>query len=1489
MSAVAPKILPGTRAGSTKATTAQIPAYFEANRGQFPRTVRFVARMSGYTAWFTDRDVILTAGDRVHPAKVHMQLVDSGGTVHAGERLPGRVNYFIGSDAAKWHRGIPIYDRIVRQHAYPGIDVVYRIAGNELEYDLVVAPGGDPNQIKLRFTGAKLIHLDPAGSLILSTAAGEIRQHRPDVYEQGAAIRKKLDGWFVVSGKNATFAIDAYDRSKALVIDPAIAYSTYLGGTNGGSTAVGVVTYADPTTGHVYAFITGNTCDNDFPVLNPEQATYAGGCYTVGGPWNGGDAFVAKLDSAASGANSLLYSTYIGGGRNDLANGIAVDGSGQAYVTGTTSSDNFPGTNNAYLPVCFANSCSLHQQAFLSKLSANGSTLLYSTLFGGTGYVRANAIALNPAGLAYIGGYTSAPDLPMVNAYQSVNRGESGAFVAGFDTSRFGQGSLVYSTFLENGTACTFSSTSAWALAVDAAGAIHVAGSTSPGNDSSGNLCPSTFPFLNGYQSAPPPGVGAAFYTKLNPSAPAGASELMYSTYLGGSGDRVYSMALDGSGNAYLSGNTSSGVFPATAQFSQGNTPFTFVAKIDSSKSGSASLIYSAQLPGLYGTPVRDSGPASAVAVDPAGDAFVVANTSGGLPLVNPVQSSPNGVFQTLDGGTTWTGLTRGLPGYGLAALAIDTSTSPSTLYAIATDSTSNLFRSTDGGLTWNQVLQLGSQSLSNCSLGRCFALAVDPSDPSNVFAGSSTGVYKSSDRGNTWVLLNDGLGTAEIRDIQFDSGVLYAGTKVGLYTLKPGASAWAASPLMSSDVHHISFDPRTSPHTIYTASENNSGFRSSDGGNTWSPVQTPGGCLSFILVDTNTTPSTLYGKDQAECGGSDFVFTSNDGGNTWSSQGIPNSGNYLSDDPNITPVIDTTHAPSTTYWQGTSWGLVKSSDGFNTFTYAPSANVSLGPIVLDAATASGSAPAALYAGTQNPVDTGFIAELNPSGSALVFSSYLAGMFGYTIANGIALDAVSNIYIAGRTDSGYFPIINAYQPQTPSWQWTAFVAKVGNQPLPQSSASPVNAEVGVSTGALTVTLPNITGSTTNSVPTLSVDPVSPATTANFSLSNNLGAYDISTTASFSGSVTLCFQALTVNDSTTFSNLQLFHIENGTLVDVTSSRDFSTKTVCGTVTSLSPFVLFSPSTSTIVSSTLKPSTFGQSVTFTVNVVAAGAATGTITFRDGSTVLATVPLSSGQASLSTSALTAGSHSITASYSGDTRFLGNTSAVLAEMVNRAQTATAASTSVTTFIFNQSVTLTATVGAISPGSGIPTGTVTFKDGNTTLGTGNLSSGTATFTTSLLAVGSHSITAVYGGDSNFMGSASTAMAQQVRYEPAGTTCLGNAGHQILQPISPTGNSVWKQGRTIPAQFRVCDFNGVSVGTPGVVSSFYRTQIISGTVTNVDETVSSTSSDTAFHWDATNQQWVFNISTTSLAANNTYVYTITLNDGTTIQFQYGLK
>jgi hypothetical protein len=1044
-------------------------------------------------------------------------------------------------------------------------------------------------------------------------------------------------------------------------------------------------------------------------------------------------------------------------------------------------------------------------------------------------------------------------------------------------------------------------------IAVDSAHTIHFGGCAGLG-----------IPIANGLQSTPSSGSSGGFYARLDPSA-SGSAQLLYSTYLGGQGtvftnDTVQGIALDSVGNAYLTGFASSTTFPTTAGAFKNGPTGAFVTKINPSLSGSGSLLYSAILSEpYYGAPAGGAG----IAVDASGDAFIVGGAGPGLPLVNAVRGPQEGVFQSLNGGQSWTRQSHGLTDFPIFALAIDASTSPRTLYA-GTLTFGSIFRSPDGGLNWSKVFQLPNSSTSNLCFGSAscvWAVAVDPTIPSNVYAGTSAGVYRSTDRGSTWSAFNAGLSSTAVQGVRgllFDGATLYAAAGDGLHKLDPGASMW--TPLsLTADVHNIVIDPGSTPHILYTASERSGAYKSTDGGATWTTMEVPGSVFSSVAVDTTLTPRTLYACDSSG-GGSDGgpLYESTDAGQTWFAplaQPLDDCGPAESG-----PIfwLDTTTTPAILY--ALREGVFRSNDGANSWTTLFLAgDVHLGAIALDLRTGTNALPSTVYVATgtfQGPnggpgPDT-FVAELDPTGSKLIFSTYLDGiegrtepgwMIGFFGSSPIALDTSGNIYVTGSTASPYFPTVGAYQPNYSSsglvpGNGIAFLTKLGSQTLPTSSSGSVTTQVGVQTGTLTITLPNINGSTTISEPTLTVTPLSSSQTASFSLSNNLGSYDVSTTASYSGSVTLCFQALTVNDPNTFNYLQLFHIENGTAVDVTSSRDFNTRTVCGTRASLSPFVLFSPTTTTTLASSLNPSVFGQSLTFTATVAASGGTpAGTVTFYDGANTIGTGMLdSSGQATLNVASLSAGTHTITAAYSGGGRLLGSASPGFSETVSKASTSTGLSTSANPSILNQSLMLTATVAAVASATGTPLGTVTFKDGATAIGTATLNAnGQATLTISSFGVGSHLITAVYMGDSNFNGSASGPLSQVVQYGPLGTSCLSAAGHQILQPINNDGSSVWKQDRTVPAQFRVCNAKGVSIGTPGVVSSFYLTKKIAGTVTSVDETVSSTTSDTAFHWDATNQQWIFNISTQSLSANYTYVYTITLNDGTSIGFQYGLK
>lgn len=266
---------------------------------------------------------------------------------------------------------MPSYAKVRYNDVYPGVDLVYY--GNQsgqLEYDFVIAPGGDLKAITLnvvediaafeRAPQEAPLRLDSNGDLMLR-GSGEVRFQKPVVYQQDSQGRKHyIDGHYLLQAtepgirnpnSRVSFEVADYDHEKPLIIDPAIAYSTFLNGTTDLSSAVGIATFTDPGTRHVYAYVAGNTCASDFPAVNPEQPTYGGGC----------DAFVAKFDPSASGASSLIYSTYLGGSGNDAAAGVAVDSAGNAYVTGWTSSTNFP-LRNAYQTTCWSRIISVRRR-----------------------------------------------------------------------------------------------------------------------------------------------------------------------------------------------------------------------------------------------------------------------------------------------------------------------------------------------------------------------------------------------------------------------------------------------------------------------------------------------------------------------------------------------------------------------------------------------------------------------------------------------------------------------------------------------------------------------------------------------------------------------------------------------------------------------------------------------------------------------------------------------------------------------------------------------------------------------------------------------------------------------------------------------------------------------------------------------------------------------------------------------------------------------
>ena len=360
----------------------KLPLAFERNQGQTGSQVKFLARGQGYTLFLTSGEAVL-AWHKASPKSgvLRMKLLGANpaSDVSGIDEMPGKSNYFIGNDAKKWHTNVPTYAKVKYKSVYSGIDLIYYGNQRQLEYDFVVAPGADPRRIQLGIRGARKISRSEDGDLVLAMDEGEVRWHKPVVYQEKDGARREIAVHYAVKGKNRIgFEVADYDPRRPLFIDPLI-YSTYLGG-SGTDQGYGI---AVDNSGSAY--VTGYTTSTDFPTMNPLQPAKAGGDT---------DAFVAKLSPEGS---ALIYSTYLGGSRNDYGWGIAVDSLGNAYITGNTTSTDFP-TMNPLQPA--EADGGVYGDAFVAKLNPTGSALVYSTYLGGGGNDTGSGIAVDNSGNA---------------------------------------------------------------------------------------------------------------------------------------------------------------------------------------------------------------------------------------------------------------------------------------------------------------------------------------------------------------------------------------------------------------------------------------------------------------------------------------------------------------------------------------------------------------------------------------------------------------------------------------------------------------------------------------------------------------------------------------------------------------------------------------------------------------------------------------------------------------------------------------------------------------------------------------------------------------------------------------------------------------------------------------------------------------------------------------------------------------------------------
>ena len=540
-----------------------VPLIFELNQGQSKPEVRFLSRGPGYTVLLTSTESIFVANG------VRTKLVGGNPSprVVGLEALPGKSNYFIGRNSAKWIRNVPQYSRVRYEEVYPGIDLDYYGNQQRLEYDFIVNPGADPKSIMLAFDGAQGLSLDNRGDLVLTTEAGPVRQSKPVIYQEIDGVRRDVAGAYLLQGKNrAGFQIGSYDPQLPLVIDPVLIFSTHLGGSDTNN-AKGI---AVDTAGNTY--VIGETTSLDFPTVVPFSPGRARG-----------DVFIAKLDATGS---HLLYATYLGGFASDVAAGIAVDSKGQVYAAGSTNSQDFPTVNALQDHYGGGDS-----DAWIAKLDVDGS-LVYSTYLGtsggaSSGVDTATGIAVDLAGSAYVIGTTGSTVFPTVNPAQPGCAGYIKPFVAKLNPEGT---ALVYSSCFRGGSAAggiavdstgeaylggvslgeysdsivtklsadgatvvystNFAGTSratASAVAVDSSGSAYVTGSTTA----------TDFPTVNPLQPALA-GATDAFIVKLNP-----AGTVAYASYLGGDGiDAGRAIAVDAAGNILVAGETYSTNFP---------------------------------------------------------------------------------------------------------------------------------------------------------------------------------------------------------------------------------------------------------------------------------------------------------------------------------------------------------------------------------------------------------------------------------------------------------------------------------------------------------------------------------------------------------------------------------------------------------------------------------------------------------------------------------------------------------------------------------------------------------------------------------------------------------------------------------------------------------------------------------------------------------------------------------------------------------------
>lgn len=702
-----------------------IPLYFEPNLGQTDERVKFMARGHGYSLFLTDKEAVLSlqkhgknkSEDKTSVIKMSVEGANETPKTTGMEETESKSNYFIGNDPKKWRINIPNFQKVKYEKVYSGVDVVYYGKGQQLEYDFLIQPNADPNQIKLKFNGIRDAKIEEAtGDLLLETEIGIIRQHKPIVYQTVNGERKEIASSYSVSSPKSqvssqkdddffvSFNLAEYDKSKELVIDPVLVYGSYLGGNlfdEGRAIAVDA---------QGNAYVVGTAASRNFP-------TTQGTIKPVMLPTTSGnqfwyDAFVTKVNPTGT---ALVFSTYYGGRNgNESGGSVAVDSEGNVLISGTTMSSDFP-TVNAY-QTTFGGT----DDGFAAKLNSTGSAIIYSTYLGGNNTDLGGSIALNKTtGDAVFVGYASSPNFSTTpGAYKEklCTGGQScnGIFYSGsYLVKLTANGNAVYSTLFDAG----------------------INDVTLDANDNAtfGGTANSNFPATAGaFQTASSGGI-EGFIAKINPAGNA----LVYGTFLGGGlqSDRVKGIALDSVGNIYITGQTENTGFPTT----EGAFDRTlnggedgFVTKLNAS--GSA-LVYSTFLGGA----AKDQ-PFS-IGIGENDNVFVAGETFSGatFPLKKSINGTNGSIFLTRFNADA-------------SGLVFSTFLGVGGAYDLAVDSTSNAYITghTTSVLVTPDSFQPVKGDPTNTSVKDGFVLKIGPTDENAQTYSISGNVTDPTQFGNS-------------------------------------------------------------------------------------------------------------------------------------------------------------------------------------------------------------------------------------------------------------------------------------------------------------------------------------------------------------------------------------------------------------------------------------------------------------------------------------------------------------------------------------------------------------------------------------------------------------------------------------------------------------------------------------------------------------------------------------------------------------------